>query len=367
LIPDEVLAVFERVRNGAYAMPDWQLDEVLVSELGPNWQEKFETFERTPCAAASIGQVHRGRIYDTKGELIDVAIKVQYPGVATSISSDLAHLGKLLSLGDFLPKGLFLDNTLRVMQMELAWEVDYMREANWTRWFGEHLLLASQVFGSVRTYALQVPKYFGHLSTSRILTLSWLPGVPLSDAYNLSQSVRDRLGTTILALCIHEVFHLGVMQTDPNWANFLFDGQHIALLDFGATRQFNTETFLIPYRRLIHAAAANDMASCWHLSRQLGFLTGDESPRMRESHIASLLLLGAPFRTPIYDFAEHARITQEIKASIPIMLAERLCPPPDDAYALHRKLSGAFLLCARLRARIPCQAILEATVKTANR
>jgi predicted unusual protein kinase regulating ubiquinone biosynthesis (AarF/ABC1/UbiB family) len=95
------MQALERVRQGADMMPKRQLDRQLAAELGDDWRSKLAEFEETPVAAASIGQVHRARLLDGR----QVAMKVQYPGVADSIESDLRNLRTLVSLAGFIPKG----------------------------------------------------------------------------------------------------------------------------------------------------------------------------------------------------------------------------------------------------------------------
>lgn len=121
----------ERVRKSADFMPNWQVDKVMTTEFGPNWREKFATFEELPFAAASIGQVHSGKLHNNQ----EVAVKIQYPGVAKGIESDLDNLAAILKMWDVFPKGMFLENLMTVAKRELAWEVDYIREAEWTKRF----------------------------------------------------------------------------------------------------------------------------------------------------------------------------------------------------------------------------------------
>lgn len=108
---------------------------MLVEEFGEDWREKFSEFDDTPFAAASIGQVHWGRLRDGR----EVAVKIQYPGVAKGIESDIDNLVGIIKVWDMFPKGMFLDNLIRVAKRELAWEVDYVREAECTRKFRELL------------------------------------------------------------------------------------------------------------------------------------------------------------------------------------------------------------------------------------
>lgn len=108
---------------------------MMAAELGPHWRECFQEFEDKPFAAASIGQVHRA--VTKEGQ--EVAIKVQYPGVARGIESDIDNLGGIMKMWNIFPKGMFLENLMSVAKRELAWEVDYVREAECTKKFRELL------------------------------------------------------------------------------------------------------------------------------------------------------------------------------------------------------------------------------------
>ena len=103
LIPTKLSLALDRVRQGAHIMPQRQLHAQLESELGSDWRLRFSEFDELPMAAASIGQVHRARLRDTD-QL--VAMKIQYPGVATSIKSDLLNLKRLVTYTNMLPKGM---------------------------------------------------------------------------------------------------------------------------------------------------------------------------------------------------------------------------------------------------------------------
>lgn len=104
---------------------------MMQRELGLEWRNNFLTFEEIPFAAASIGQVHWAKLTDGK----EVAVKIQYPGVARGIESDIDNLVGIVKVWDLFPKAMFLDNLIRVAKRELAWEVDYVREAECTRKF----------------------------------------------------------------------------------------------------------------------------------------------------------------------------------------------------------------------------------------
>lgn len=183
-----------------------------------------------PFAAASIGQVHRGELHNGQ----QVAVKVQYPGVKQSITSDLDNLKGLLTLGSLLPKGLYLDNTIRVAKIELQAECEYTKEADSMERFAE----------LIKQHGLKdfiIPKVYRDLSTSRVLTSEFVNGFPIGNAVACSQEVKDKIGERLLRLCLKELFVFRFMQTDPNFSNFLYNPEtdKVCLLDFGATRSFN--------------------------------------------------------------------------------------------------------------------------------
>ena len=151
------------------------------------------------------------------------------------------------------------------------------------------------------------------------------------------------------------------MQSDPNWSNFIYnlETKTIHLIDFGATREYDKD-FIDVYFALLYAASINETATCLNLSKQLGFLTGYETETMKSAHLTSLIALAEPFssRFDVYDF-EQQDITKRVTDLVPVMLKERLTPPPDESYSIHRKLSGLFLLCGKIGAKVPCHRIFE--------
>ncbi|SPO32416.1 related to ABC1 - ubiquinol--cytochrome-c reductase complex assembly protein [Ustilago trichophora] len=359
LLPPQIEQVLLRVQNSANYMPVWQMNKVMSQELrGADWRERhFKEFQDIPFASASIGQVHSAVLRDDfpDPELAGqkVAVKVQFPGVLESIDSDLSYLRWLVSASALLPKGLFLENTLRVLGRELKDECDYQREAEMGRRFGAILRDSSE---------FQVPRVVDSLCTGKVLTTEMMRGRPLSQASRYPQDTRNRIAQSILNLSLSELFRFRLMQTDPNWSNFLYNEKtgQIQLIDFGATREYSKE-FMDNWLQMLQAAIAGNYDECLTWSRKVGYLTGEESAAMERAHVESMIALGEPFRADApnpYPF-EHQTITDRVKAQIPLMLRERLTPPPQETYSLNRKLSGAFLLCARLKAHVGCRTLFE--------
>ena len=357
MLPEPIHAVLQRVQDRADYMPASQRDKVLADNLGPNWRELFSSFDELPMAAASIGQVH-GAVLKKAGQ--PVAVKVQYPGVADSIDSDLNNLSILLTASRLLPRGMYLDKTIANARTELAWECDYLREAECGNRFRQ-LLQDDPVF--------MVPETIPEASGKQVLTMERLQGVAVTKIQTFTQEQRDWIGTQIMRLCLREITEFRYMQTDPNWTNFLYNDKtnRLELLDFGASREYPIE-FSTKYVQTLLAASRNDRNSCHDLSIQLGYLTGHESKTMVDAHVTSVLTLAEPFMDSspdLYDFNNQS-ITDRVRALIPVMLYERLSPPPEETYSLHRKLSGAFLLCARLGSRVPCKELFANAIKRAD-
>ncbi|XP_053066539.1 atypical kinase COQ8B, mitochondrial isoform X3 [Acinonyx jubatus] len=348
-ISPQLQRIFERVRQSADFMPRWQMLRVLEEELGRDWQAKVASLEEVPFAAASIGQVHQGMLRDGT----EVAVKIQYPGVAQSIQSDIQNLLAVLKMSVALPEGLFAEQSLQALQQELAWECDYRREAACAQNFRQ--LLAGDPF-------FRVPAVIEELCTTRVLGMELAGGVPLDQCQGLSQDIRNQICFQLLRLCLRELFEFRFMQTDPNWANFLYDASshQVTLLDFGASREFGTE-FTDHYIEVVMAAANGDRDRVLQKSRDLKFLTGFETKAFSDAHVEAVMILGEPFATQgPYDFGA-GDTARRVQGLIPVLLQHRLRPPPEETYALHRKLAGAFLACARLRAHIACRDLFQDT------
>jgi aarF domain-containing kinase len=290
-LPPSLTKALERVKQAADYMPKRQLELQLESQLGADWRSKVAEFDDIPIAAASIGQVHRAKLLDGT----EVAMKIQYPGVAESIDSDLMNLKRLVQLTNLLPPGLFIDQIISVASVELKEECKCSPVLNCSNFtfvmlcllfnnqLGDYLLEAqSQI--DYRKHVLadpvlskhcHVPEVYAELSTARILTTRLVPGKPVDLALTLPQSVRNAIARTVLIATIRELFNWRLVQSDPNYANFLYDhpSRTIHMIDFGAARRYDKK-FVDGYMKLVWAASNNDRSVLLSVSKELGFLTG---------------------------------------------------------------------------------------------
>jgi aarF domain-containing kinase len=221
------------------------------------------------------------------------------------------------------------------MKRELADECDYVREAESGRKFAE-LLEGDEYF--------DVPKVVDEASTARVLTTTWMEGKPLSRMKNMSQETRDKvsisslehflachmalarlencfdgilmkqIGTNILRLCLIELFQFRFMQTDPNWANFLYNAStdRLGLIDFGASREY-TPHFMDAWHALLTAALEGDREGMREQSLRIGYFTGEEE-EVRPRPLLSLLLLS--IHLPVSVHITHSASSIDIAITI---------------------------------------------------
>ena len=348
-LPRELADILARLRSDARYMPPAQLNKVMTGAYGADWENLFYGFEMTPLAAASIGQVHRATSPDGR----DIVLKVQYPGVAASIDSDVDNIAALLRLSGLLPGDLDIQPLLEDAKLQLKDEADYNKEAKFLEAFGK-LLRDDERF--------LLPEVLPEFTHRNVLAMTYVAGKPIETIAELPQAERDRVMSCLIELMFLEIFELRMVQTDPNFANYQYrasSGQ-IVLLDFGATRRFKA-SFVNNYRKLIAAAIAQDEHKLVLAAERLGYVMGEADSEYRVLVMELFMLALEPMRLEgEYDFAR-SDMARNMSA-----LAEEVSDfrdywkaPPTDAVYFHRKLGGMFLLASRLKARVNVNAILH--------
>lgn len=342
LLPAEVSAALARLREDAYHMPLGQVADVLERAWGPGWPQRFQRFQFQPLAAASIGQVHEALTQDGRR----LAIKVQYPGVRSSIDADVNNVAKLLGLFRALPDPAEVTPLLTEAKRQLHEEADYLQEA-------AHLEAYRGLLGEHPRFIL--PEVSHEWSTPEVLTMSYIPGDSLETLEQESRQTRNRIATELLELALRELFDWGLVQTDPNFANYRYDREsgRIGLLDFGAARHY-PETRTRVLRALLTAGVKRDRPAIEQAATAAGYVQPEDPRYYREAITALLLDVTEPARTEDeYDFA-NSELAVRMSEKVVALRLEAHCwrlPPPDLIF-LHRKLGGLYMMCARLRAQI---------------
>ncbi len=348
MLPPELAEILSRLRSDAQHMPRVQLEAALNRRWGRGWQNRFDTFDFTPVAAASIGQVHRARTRDGR----DLAIKVQYPGVRDSIDSDVNNIAALMRISGVLPKTLDVTRMLVEAKRQLQEEADYEREGRYLARFGDLLADAPDMI---------VPALQTDLTTPTVLAMTYLEGVPVESLADAPQDERDRIMTLLIALLLRELFEFRLMQTDPNFANYRYDTvtRRLILLDFGAARDLPS-AIVEGYHRLLSAGLAGDRDAARQAALDIGFFAPDATAENQQSAMDLFDLAMAPLRRPgLFDFAdgELAPLMRERGLALAQDRAFWHIPPIDTLF-LQRKFGGLYLLGSRLKARVDVRSLL---------
>ncbi len=350
-LPPELAEILSQLRDRAFFMPRQQLIDSLVGAYGEDWRDQFGEFEMTPLAAASIGQVHRATTLD--GD--QIVLKIQYPGVAQSIDSDVDNIAGLLKVSRLLPKHVDISGPLADAKAQLHEEADYLKEQ-------AHLQTFSEALQDDDRFV--VPKLYPDLSTQTILAMEYVDGISIDKLDQLDTvlpSQIDHLMSDLFSLMLHELFELRLMQTDPNFANYLYqpDTGKIVLLDFGATRSFSKK-FATDYKRLIRGVVAQDADKTLDAADRIGYLAIEASPEYQQFLVDIFNIALESFQEPgVYDF-ESAHLSERIAALTEQAydFKEFWQTPPADVMYLHRKLGGMFMLATRLGAQADVNAMV---------
>lgn len=347
-LPPELSALFEQLREQAHMMPLGEVARVLRQNWGEGWEKGFERFNFTPLAAASIGQVHEARTRDGRR----LAIKLQYPGVRRSIDSDIDNIALLLRWSGALPEGLDLQPLLEEARRQLHREADYRAEAEMLSRFAG--LLADQPL-------VDIPAVHPEFSSEQVLAMHFLEGEPIESLAGQPRVQREQLAGLLLDIALREVFEWGLVQTDPNFANYRFEREtgRLQLLDFGACRDYPPPCREALWKLLL-AALGEDRDELVAACVQVGYLTEDAAPAHVEGVVD--LLNGAlePVRASHYAFAgsDLARRMSERVLRLRRDQQFVMLPPPDVLF-LHRKLGGLYLLFSRLQVTLPVRSAIE--------
>lgn len=350
LLPAEVVDALSTLQDQGAPMSGAEVREILRLE---GILDQLEGFTDAPLASASIGQVHAAR---HQGR--DVVIKVQFPGVAKSVENDIRGLGILVkSFLTLTGRKVQIDPFLEELSTIFKQETDYRLEASFTWEYGQKLASLGE-----RSHGFKLPLVIHPLCGERVLVLSRERGLKPLDWIKLrrpTQEVRNAVAQRFLNLFELEFFGMGLVQTDPNFANFLIDDSAsrtepvLTLLDFGAVKRYDP-TFVREYQRLLLLVEAGKVEPILAQCRGLGLLDEREPSEVGELLIDLIRTSIRPFRPEFqpFDFtdADYARDCRD--AALKLTQACQFSPPPRSILFLHRKLGGLFNLAKAMEARL---------------
>lgn len=264
-------------------------------DKGPD--ELYDTFSRSAVNAASIGQVHKATLDGNT-----LAVKIQYPGVADSISSDLKMV-RPVAASMFKISSAELDQFMGEVESKLIEETDYELELQRSMHITERC---------AHLDGLMFPTYYPELSDKRILTMQWIDGVHIGEwlATNPDQAQRNLVGQRLWDFYHYQIHDLKLVHADPHPGNFLITpGRQVGILDFGCVKEI-PEDFYEQYFQLMTADILQPDFDLEKLFLQLGFLSPTDTTKEKAFFIElfreSILLLGKPFRTDTFDFGDNA-------------------------------------------------------------
>jgi predicted unusual protein kinase regulating ubiquinone biosynthesis (AarF/ABC1/UbiB family) len=255
-------------------------------------------------------------------------------------------------MSGLLPKGFDLAPYLEEARKQLHEETDYLKEGAYLREFRD-LLHADDRF--------ILPVLHHDWTTQNILSMSFVNGIPIDQAASAPQGRKDAIATALVELVLRELFDFGLMQTDPNFANYRYDPEtgRIVLLDFGATRRIDP-TVVAQYRDLMRAGLDRDRAAMDQVSMQIGFFTPGTAAQHRDRILDMMeLAFAALLEDGPFDFAR-TDMPRKMQQEGMMLAQDGFVPPPlpIDVLFLQRKFGGVFLLAAKLGARVAVKDLL---------
>jgi predicted unusual protein kinase regulating ubiquinone biosynthesis (AarF/ABC1/UbiB family) len=293
-------AYVEKFSLSQFSVPPLSAPLVLKTfktNFGKTPYEIFDEFNANSVNAASIGQVHLA-VKDNK----KLAVKIQYPGVANSISSDLA-LVKPIAIRMFNLQGKDFDKYFKEVEDKLIEETNYLLELQQSK---------EVVEACTKIENIIFPNYYPEFSSEKIITMDWMTGIHLSEftAINNDKAVGDKIGQALWDFYMYQIHVLRKVHADPHPGNFLVNDQNqLIALDFGCMKQI-PEDFYVPYFELINKNVITDPKLFNEKLFELEILRPDDSASeieyFTEMFHDLLSLFTKPFKEEIFDFADAA-------------------------------------------------------------
>ena len=349
-LPEEITQALNTLNNQTVALAWPAIKQQLQAQLGAKLDDL--TIDHEPLGTASLAQVHRAT---RKSDGLELVLKIQYPGVADAIDSDMSLFKNMLKLTRMVPQTREFDQWFDEVREMMHREVNYQIEADTTRRFAARLKDDPRYI---------VPQIVDEYCSDQVLCMTFERGVPINSPVMLSlpQERRNLLGEASLEIAVREVFEWGEMQTDPNFGNYLVrlgNGEDIhdkiVLLDFGAIRQFDQHLLTVA-RNLIKAGYYHDPQMM--VNAMTGYEFFDSIPESIKPDMAKVFLLATEAFSHLdnnrdlpagvmdehsrYDWKKsqlHSRVMQQASKS---MTSRYFSVPPKEFMFISRKFIGAY-------------------------
>jgi len=291
-LPEEIAKPYRetltKLQESAPPLPTRVVHKVLAKELGEDWRDNFANFEDAPTASASIGQVHKATWKDGRA----VAVKIQYPGAAEALISDLNQIQRFAKIFQLVMPGLDMKPLLEELRARIIEEVDYRYEAE-----------AQQKYSEVyeNDPDIAIPKVV--MASDRVLVSEWLEGTPLSKIIaSGTQEQRNNAGMKLARFHFTSPDRAGLLHADPHPGNFrLLDDGRLGVLDFGACNRL-PGGFPEPMKNLLKHALDDDAIALYEGFKKDGFILADVDvdPNLVLEYLVPLV---EPLRTEVFKYS----------------------------------------------------------------
>ena len=342
-LPKEINEILSACRNQAYSMPKTQVIKALKNEWGENFEKQFSIFQFVPVAAASIGQVHKVKLKETNETL---AVKIQYPGVKESIDDDIDNLGLILKSTKLLPASIDIENLLVIASRQLHREACYKTELKYLDKFYNYFK---------NDEILEVPKPNFKYSTDNIICMEFKNGVTIEKVASRPQKEKEFIFYNLVKLLFSEIFELNCMQTDPNYANFLYnvDKKKIILLDFGSCVDIN-EKYKENFSELLKSIVNKDHDQSKNILYKLNIIDQNLPLNIKSKILDHFFEISEELNSEFgFDFKNTNVIDRMNELSEEIIKLEKPVSLPDSEILLiQRKISGLFFLARTLEVKL---------------
>ena len=365
LLPPEVTEVYQKalakLQSGAPTVSFDQIRTEIERGLGRTLEQAFVSFDPTPIAAASIGQVHKAVVREPDGAETEVAVKVQYPGIAQALTSDLKNLEVLRPVLAMLAPGADTKGGMNEVVTRIAEELDYVNEARNQERFRD----------LVRSYPdVEVPRVFHTHTAGNVLTTDFVHGRTIREvSQHADEAFRNRVGVAIFRFTLGTAFTRGVFNTDPHPGNYVVrDGGSVAFLDFGNVKILPPEMHHA-WREVARALLRGDLVD-WR--RRHAELLGMEhmDARARELHEQYMLhtvkIVANDEETLIDREFIRSTVNEGIATAKKVMREVGVAPTraktirvPPEFVMVPRMQAGLMAVLAQLRARANWHRVLR--------